>query len=447
MDKRALPPGPRIPLLQTYLYLRDPYTYLAQTRDKYGDPFTADVVNGTVVIVGSPQGAQQVFSADPDTYLPFGTDAVRPLIGENSLLLLSGARHKRERRLLMPAFHGDRMRAYGETIRDVALAAAARWPQGETFVFQETSQWISLEVIIRAVFGVVDPARVDAFRAAILEFVASAAPSLLFFPFLQRSFFGRGPWVRLQKAKQRGHFLLAAELAARRSRPEETGEDILSLLVRARHEDGSGMTDPEIHDELITLLFAGHETTGIALAWAIYWLLRERTSLERLLAELDAAGERPEPEAIARLPYLDAVVHETLRLYPIAPDAPRLLARPLEVGGYTLPAGACVAVASALLHIRPDLYPDPHRFRPERFLERKFSPFEYTPFGGGHRRCLGAAFATYEMKLVLATLLRNFRLELAEPGEVKPGRRNVVLGPATGVRVKLAGPRKAGDSA
>mgnify|MGYP000849610670 CR=1 FL=1 len=447
MDKRTLPPGPPIKLLQTYLYLRDPYAYLRNTRDKYGDPFTADVVNGTVVLTGTPAGAQQIYGADPDTYLPFGADAMRPLIGDNSILMLSGPRHRRERKLLMPSFHGDRMRAYGETIRRSALAAAERWPKGQVFPFQESSQWISLDVIIRAVFGVDDDARVETYRAAILEFVAAAVPSILFFPFLQRPFLGRGPWVRLQKARQHGDFLISAELAARRSRPEEAGEDILSLMMRARHEDGTAMTDAEIRDELVTLLFAGHETTGIALAWAMYWILRDRQVLGRLLAELDAAGERPEPEAIARLPYLDAVVLETLRLYPIAPDGPRTLARPLELCGYTLPPGTCVAVAHALLHSDPAIYPEPERFKPERFLERKYGPFEFTPFGGGHRRCLGAAFATYEAKLVLATLLRNFRLELAEPGEVKPGRRNVVLGPATGTRVRFVGPRKAGDPA
>lgn len=442
----ALPPGSKLSLLQTYRYARDPYDYLARMLERHGDPFTAHVVNGDVVITGDPATVQQIFTADPDTFVPFGAQATRPLLGDSSLLLMAGERHKRERKLLMPAFHGERMRAYGEIVREAAHAAAAKWPKGQPFVFQESSQWVSLEVIIRAVFGVADPNRVEDVRRAILEFVDATVPSVLFFPFLQRSFFGLGPWARLQRARQRIGFLIAAELAARRSRPEEAGEDILSRMLAARHDDDTAMTDDEIHDELLTLLFAGHETTGIALAWAIYWLHRNPECLHRLLAELDAAGERPEPEVIAHLPYLEAVVHETLRLHPIAPDVPRLLARPLELAGYHLPRGVAVAVATALLHIRPDLYPDPDTFRPERFLERKFGPFEYTPFGGGARRCLGAAFATYEMKIVLATLLRNYRLALAEPGEVRPGRRNVVLGPATGVRVTLLGPRNAGDS-
>lgn len=441
----ALPPGSKLSLLQTYRYTRNAYEYLAGERAKHGDPFTVYAVNGAVVLTGDPAKVQQIYSADPDTFSPFGPEVARPMFGDNSMLLLSGERHRKERRLLMPAFHGERMRAYGETIRDAAHAAAAAWPKGQPFIFQDSSQWISLEVIIRAVFGVVEPARVEAVRAAILELVAATVPSLLFFPFLQRELFGRGPWARFQRARRRLDLLIATELAARRSRPEEDRPDILARMLAARHDDGAGMSDAEIHDELLTLLFASHETTGIALAWAIYWLHRHPETLEKLLAELDAAGERPEPEVLARLPYLDAVVHEALRLYPIVPDSPRLLARPFELAGYTLPAGVGVGVATALLHTRPDLYPEPSRFRPERFEQRRFSPFEYTPFGGGHRRCLGAAFATYEMKIVLATLLRSYRLTLSEPRDVKPGRRNVVLGPATGVRVTFLGPRRAGD--
>ncbi len=437
----ALPPGPKNVLLQTYLYTRDPYGYLARMRDAYGDVYTVSVVNGTVVMAGSPATVAQIFTADPEIFVPFGAEAMLPLVGNHSLFALTGARHRRERKLLMPAFHGDRMRAHGETIRAAALAAAARWTVGEPFTFQDTSQAISLEVIIRVVFGVTEPAQVEAIRQAITGLVDATVPSLLFFPFLQRSLFGMGPWARFQRAKSALSGLLRAEIRERQRRPEQTGDDILSSMLAARHEDGSAMSEDELHDEMLTLLFAGHETTGIALAWAIYWILRNPSCLTRLLAEIDAAGEHPEPEVLARLPYLEAVVQETLRLYPIAPDVPRKLARPLVLGDYTVPAGIGVDVGIALLHTRPDLYPEPDRFNPQRFLDRKFSPFEYMPFGGGARRCLGAAFATYEMKIVLATLLGQYRLELREAGEVRPGRRSVVLGPATGVRVECIGRR------
>ena len=432
-----LPPGPRISVLQTALYARDPYGYLIAARRKYGDPFTIPAINGTLVMTGDPALVQQIFSADPDTFLPFGADAIEPIVGPNSMLLLHGARHKRERKLLTPPLHGARMRAYAETIRGAAQAAMATWRVDQPFVMQTSTQWISLEVIVRAVFGVQGDARIEAFRAAIIEVVAAAVPSLLFFSWLRRPWGGLSPYVRYAKAMQAIDALIHGEIAARRARPDEPREDILSLMLAARDEAGEGMRDQELRDELMTLLFAGHETTGIALAWACYWLHRHPAALERLRAEVDALGDEPEPEPIAKLPFLDAVCNETLRLHPIVPDVPRLLARPFELGGYHLAPPHGVDVVTTLLHRREDLYPEPEKFRPERFLERRFSPFEFTPFGGGHRRCIGAAFATYELKIVLATFLRHAHLELAEPGEVRSARRNVVLGPDTGVRMVL----------
>lgn len=440
LNRDNLPPGPRNALLQTYRYTRDPYGWLTRNQQIYGDIFTARVVNGTIVVIGNPAGAQAIFGADPDTFVPFATEAVKPIVGGNSMLFLSGTRHRRERKLLMPPFHGERMRAYGEIIRDAALATAERWVPGQPMAFQDSSQAISLEVIIRAVFGISDRAIVDSVREKIARFVDELNPALFFFPFLQRPFGGIGPWARFMKLKAEVSALLNGEVEARRN-AKNPGADILSLMLAARHEDGSAMSSEELHDELLTLVFAGHETTGIALAWSIYWLLRNPDCMNRLLAEIDSLGPNPDPEALARLPYLDGVVHETLRLHPIVPDIPRQLTRPFELEGYQLPKGIGVAVATTLLHARPDIYPEPHRFKPERFLERKFSPFEYTPFGGGARRCLGAAFATYEMKIVLGTILAHYRLVLTEPGEIHPIRRNLVIGPAAGVRVTFIGPR------
>lgn len=436
-----LPPGPSNRLWETLGYTRDPYDWLRRHHEKYGDIYTAEVTNGTIVVANTPAGAQAIFSADPDTFVPFASEALQPVIGSNSILFLSGNRHRRERKLLMPPFHGERMRAYGEIIRDTTLSAASQWVPGQAMSFQDTSQSISLEVIIRAVFGIQDRARVVEAKNGVIQFVEGASPALFFFPFLHRSFGGHGPWARFLKLKQAAHKLLDSQIDARQGATEQ-GKDILSLMMGARHEDGSGMTRDELRDELITLVFAGHETTGIALAWAMYWLLTNPDSMRRLLAEIDALGANPDPESLSRLPYLDAVVHETLRLHPIVPDIPRQTTRPFELLGYRIPAGIGIAVATSRIHVNPVLYPEPEKFRPERFLERKFSPFEFTPFGGGARRCLGAAFATYEMKIVLGTLLAHYRLVLAENKPVKPGRRNIVMGPATGVRVKYIGPRK-----
>ena len=432
-----LPPGPRFSLIQTALYARDPYRYLIENQRKYGDPFTIPAINGTLIITGTPAYVQQIFSADPDTYLPFGANAIEPVVGPNSVFLVSGARHRRERKLLTPPLHGARMRAYGETIRQATRTAMATWREGQPFVMQTTTQWISLEVILRAVFGVQGDERIAAFRAAIIELVAAAVPSLLFFTWLRRPWGGLGPYNRYVKAHDAIEALIRGEITARRALVEEPREDILSLLLSARDEAGEGMKDVELRDELMGLLFAGHETTGVALAWACYWLHRHPAALDRLRAEVDALGDDPEPDTIAKLPYLDAVCDETLRLHPIVPDVPRMLARPLELAGYTLGPPYGVDAATTLVHRREELYPEPDLFRPERFLERRFGPFEFIPFGGGHRRCIGAAFATYELKIVLATFLRHAHLELAEPGEVQPARRNVVLGPATGVRMRL----------
>ncbi len=435
--QRRLPPGPRFAPLQTFKYVRDAHGYLIEVHRKYGDTLLLPALNGTLVMVSAPSEIQQVFSADPDTFVPFGLDSFVPLLGERSLLALSGARHRRERKLLTPPFHGARMRAYGRMIQRAALAAMEKWRPGQVFTMQTSTQWISLEVILRAVFGVQDDRRVEEFRTAILDMVAASSPSLMFFKFLRRPWGGLSPYNRFVAVIQRMEALIYGEIAARRGRPEAIGEDILSMMLAARAEDGSGMSDVELRDELMTLLFAGHETTGVALAWACYWLQRNPAALDRLRADVDALGGDPDPEALAKLPYLEAVCSETLRLHPIAPDVPRSLAKPLEVGGYLLEPPLSVDVSTTVLHRREELYPEPDKFRPERFLERRFSAFEYTPFGGGHRRCIGAAFATYEMKLVLATFVRHAHLELAEPGEVKATRRNLVLGPETGVRMVL----------
>ena len=436
-SQRRLPPGPKVALVQTFKYTRDAHGYLIAVHRKYGDTVLVPTLNGPIVMVAAPTEIQQVFSADPDTFVPWGTDSYTPLLGERSLLALSGARHRRERKLLTPPFHGARMRAYGATIRTAARAAMAMWRPGEEFVMQRSTQWISLEVILRAVFGVQEDGRVEEFRRAILDMVEAAVPSLMFFKFMRRPWGGLSPYNRFVQVMARMEALIYGEIAARRGRPEALGEDILSMMLAARHEDGTGMSDLELRDELLTLLFAGHETTGIALAWACYWLHRDPAALERLRAEVDSLGPEPDPEALAKLPYLDAVCSETLRLHPIAPDVPRGLARSLAVGGYSVEPPLSLDVSTTVLHRREELYPEPDRFRPERFLERRFSAFEYTPFGGGSRRCIGAAFATYELKIVLATILAGAHLELAEPGEVRPARRNLVIGPGSGVRMVL----------
>ena len=307
------------------------------------------------------------------------------------------------------------------------------------FSMQEAGSAISIDVILRAVFGVDEAAGLDDLRAALLGALASMSPLLMLFPALRRRFGGIGPYARMLAVRDRPRRPLTYSAIARRRAGVGGGggDDILGLHAeRASYEDGTAMSDHEIRDQLLTLVFAGHETSGIALAWALNWLERTPPVRHRLLAELSALGNDPSPAALAAAPYLEAVCHETLRLYPVVGEVVRLLRAPMTLGAWTIPAGVPVSAGIALIHARADLYPEPTSFRPERFLERpKLAPHEYLPFGGGARRCIGAAFALYEMKVVLGTLLARYRFTLAGSEPERPVMRNLAMGPKGRVRL------------
>lgn len=442
-DDARLPPGAKDPALWVTLqYMRDPYRFYRTQYQKYRSPFTLNTMRGKLVVVCEPEHARQVFTGNPDDYDVWGADALDFLVGPASLLLVAGARHKRDRKLLTPPFHGARMKAYGAVMREAAQREAARWRPGEPLGFLQSAQRISLEVILRAVFGVQSSSAVATWSAAITELMESGHPAGVFFQFTRVAPFGLGPWGRFLRARAAVDKMIYEEVHERR-RLARYGDDILSLMMQARYEDGAAMTDADLRDELMTLLLAGHETTAISISWALYWLHTHRAELVALRRELDAldAAGRWEPEHIAALPRLEAVCNETLRLHPIVVDVVRSLKSPLEVGGYTLPAGTAVSVAISLIHELPELYERPTEFVPDRFVQRKYSPFEHLPFGGGHRRCLGAAFAMYEMKLVLAELLRAHRFALL--AAERPARRGITLGPERGVQLRYLGPRVA----
>lgn len=436
------PPGPKyfnpVTLVRS---LPDPTDLMFRTRDKYGDTYRLPSLFGPVIVTGDPEGVRAIFTADADTFVPFQPQISSPMLSEASLALVSGARHRRDRKLLTPPFHGARMRAYGARMAESARRAAAAWKVGVPFEMLDATQDISLDVILQAVFGLQHGSpEGQAVREAVIRFVGSVRPQFIFVPWLRRDFFGLSSWARFKKARDHLDSLLFATMAERRARPAER-DDILSLMMSARYEDGGAMSDVELRDELLTLLFAGHEATAIALAWAFYWLHRDPDELARVLAEIDALGPSPDPEAIAALPYLDAVCQETLRIHPVTPEILRILVKPLQLLDWTLPAGTAVMASAILLHNREDLYPEPTRFRPSRFLDRKFAPFEHIPFGGGARRCIGAAFALFEMKIVLATILRSHRLRPESPAPVKAVRRNLTMGPKGGVPMICEGPR------
>ncbi|MBB4660848.1 cytochrome P450 [Conexibacter arvalis] len=416
--------------------------FLEECRDRYGSIFTLEISQGrTVVLSSDPTVAREVLTGDPDLlYAGQGNVVLRPLLGERSVLLLDGPEHLRQRRLLLPPFHGERMRAYGERIDAIAAEHVARWPVGRPFPVRDSMQAITLEVILRVVFGVEEPARVAQLSAPLRRLLdAAVSPAQMLLLQLTRSegTRPRAPWGRIRRMMAPVDAMIHEEIGARRAELAAGGsgrDDILSLLLEARDEAGAPMTDAELRDELMTLLVAGHETTATALSWTLERVTREPEVLARL--EREAAGGWADGTA-----YLDAVITETLRLRPVVPAVVRKLQAPMTFGGWQLPAGVNIAPSIWLIHHDPGLYPDPHSFRPERFLGRRPGTYEWIPFGGGIRRCLGAAFALHEMRVVLQAILAAARLEPTAAAPERIVRRFVTFTPAAGGRLTVAAKR------
>jgi cytochrome P450 len=444
----TLPPGPRSRLLTTLGFLRRPYDSIVELRARYGDLFTVQTYQGPLVVTATPDGAREIFGADPDGFRSTASEAFGDLFGGPSIFTQEGDAHRASRRLLMPPFHGDRMRAYGRIIAGLTRERARAFRIGETFSVQAAAREISLDVILRAVFGVEEPA--SRARELMLGLMNAVSPTLMVFRSLERVLRGVGPFARFARLREELRAIVAAE-AERRRATGRYGEDVLSMLLQARHEDGRALDDDELFGHLFTLLVAGHETSAVALAWAMYFVLRDPSIYERLLAELRAlpSGEEgPTPEAIIGCRYLDVLVQESQRMRPLVPLVSRVLARPMTLQGTALEPGVAVGACASLIHHDPALYPEPERFRPERFLQRSYNAFQYFPYGGGARRCIGAAFAHYEMRIALAHLVLSRRYVLRDP-EVRARLQLGVVGPGSGVRVAAAtgsGPQPAGAS-
>jgi cytochrome P450 len=445
----SLPPGPSSSaLIQTYRYARRPLELLDECAAQFGDIFTLQLVGSRPwVMLWSPALVKAMFTAPPDAmhageanFSVFG-----PVTGPASVLTLDETPHRERRQLMLPQFHGDRMRVYFDQIRQITSEAVDRWKPGVELAMHRVTQSITLQVIIRAVFGITPDQR-DEHDQALVQALTDLAnkavgSSLLLAPPLQRDFGPWSPWGRVVRIIRRADEAIFAAIRRRRAAPDAAErQDILSLLLQVTGGDGSRLTDREVRDELVVMLMAGHETTGTALAWAFERLLSLPEVEERLCAELAfMAGRRPiEAAHLSHLEYLDAFVKETLRIRPIMPAAgARVVKRPFEVGGYVIPAGAILANAMYLLHRRADLYPDPTAFKPERFLgKRVIDPYEWTPFGGGIRRCLGMPFALFEMKTVITTVLSRARLR-SRTRHARAVPRGFFLVPERGLRVTL----------
>ncbi len=423
----ALPPGPSAPaLVQAMRWMRSPVKLMEDSRERFGETFTLRMARvGTLVFISDPQSIKRLFAQDRDNRLPEGrTVLLEPVLGRRSLLLLEGDDHLRSRRLMLPPFHGERMRAYEAVMAEIADRELDSWPLGERFALHPRMQAITLEVILRAVFGIDDPARRERLSELLVRILnVTSSPRAQVIGLAARRFGRVGPDRRLQTVLDEADGALFEQIAERRAAPDVAERnDILSMLVAARFEDGEPMSDVEVRDQLMTLLLAGHETTATALAWAFDLLFRTPDAMARLRAELAEGHDS----------YLDAVATETLRVRPVVPSVGRLLTSNAELGGFEVPSGTAVMPSIYLVHTRADLYPEPYEFRPERFLEGAPDTFGWIPFGGGTRRCLGAAFASFEMKVVLRTLLRRAELRPATDRPEPYGHRNVTLSPRNG---------------
>ena len=432
VKRNGLPAGPRMPrAVQTIGWMSRPLQFIERARAKYGDVFTMHIGRDTFVVLSDPADVKTVFTGDPSIYHAGEANIILlPFLGHKSVLLLDDAKHLSQRRLLLPPFHGEKMRKHVGLMCEIAEREVATWPVGVPFKVHDRMQALTLEVIMRIVFGVDegDP-RLATLRERLRHFLeATATPREMF------KLMVYGP----QRADRRRIYSavidpvdeVIAQVIADHRRRDDLAErdDVLSMLLLARHEDGTPMDDAELRDELVTLLVAGHETTATALAWAIERLVRHPAALDRLTEEVRAGEEE----------YVDAVIRETLRLRPVLPFVGRRLTQPQTIAGYDLPAGARVAPSIHLVHRREDLYPEPAAFRPERWLGVRPNPYTYLPFGGGVRRCLGASFAETEMRAVLGAVVANVRLAPVRPEAEKVGRRVITLVPASGGEVKIA---------
>ena len=431
MARGALPPGPSAPtVVQTLGWWARTIPFLEGARGRYGKTFTIRLLGQEpFVMVSDPADIKAVFTAAADVLHPGeGTQILEPVVGPNSILLLDEARHLAQRKLVLPAFHGDRMAALTDVIAEVTEAEIETWPRDRAMPMHPHVQALTLEVILRAVFGLERGAQLDALRESLTEMLAFGTNPLSLLPPLQKLSQNHGPVARFLRVRERADEQIYSLIAERRAAGEE-GDDVLSVFLGATHEDGSPMSDEEIRDELMTLLVAGHETTATELAWCFERLVRNPEVLSTLVAEIDAGRDE----------YVTATIRETLRRRPVLVNAaPRKVMAPIAVGDRTYEPGCYLVPNAYLVQHDREIYPEPYAFRPERFLDADPGTYTWIPFGGGRRRCVGASFAMLEMEIVLKSLLARVELRSAGDAVEFNQRRMITVSPSGGGRALLA---------
>jgi len=436
LDRAALPDGPG--LIATFGFVRNAYRFMDECASRYGDWFTVRVPGVSPFVFTSEPGAiREVFLGDAN--ILHAGKANRPLgafMGERSVLFLDGEAHMHDRRIVLPAFNGDRMRAYGPIMRESARAAIAEWPTGQRFAVYPSMRSITFNVIMRAAFGLDDSGKSARLRDLITRLFAIYSGrfgSLFQLPPARIDLGPWSPWGRIVRLNREMESELFAEFARRRA-SNTARQDILSMLLLAHDETGQPLSERVLRDEVMTLLLAGYETTAASLAWAMHQLATHPEAARTAREELAHLPEDAEP---ASMHYLDAIVNETMRLCPVVPNIGRELQAPMKIGNRELPKGVVLAPCIYLIHRRAELWPNPERFDPARFIDARPNPYAFIPFGGGPRRCLGAAFATYQMKIVLSEVLRRFEIAPASGYVARPTRVAIAIGPAEGMPVVL----------
>jgi cytochrome P450 len=443
---QMLPQPKGISIIQVLNWIFRPMPYMVECAKNYGDVFALKLQGNLppMLFVHSPEAMQQVLSNDQkELEAPGDLNSIfQYLLGKNSVISLSGKAHQRQRQLIMPPFHGERMRTYAELIENTTTKVFNQQPKNQSFNIRNITQDITLQVMMEAVFGIYEGERAEKLKhllCAILE--QGSTPwrvIFLYFPKLKETFGISEIWKRQMKKQQQADQLIYQEIQERRENFDPDRTDILNLLMSAQDENGQPMNDGELRDELMTLLVAGHETTATAISWAFYWIHKLPEVKEKLLAELDSLGENYDSNTVFKLPYLTAVCNETLRICPVGMlTFPRRVKTPISLCGYQLEPGTIVMGSIYLAHHREDTYPEHEKFQPERFLQRQFSPYEFLPFGGGARRCIGSAFAQMEMKLILAKVLKTWSMKLVDTHEIKPQRRGLVTGPSSPINLEI----------
>jgi cytochrome P450 len=432
VDMKQLPPGPPdLPLLQMVATWTRPTASLQRARQKYGKRFSVRLpFQPPFVILSDPADIKELLTAPPDVIHPGeGARILEPVVGRKSVILLDEDEHLEQRKLLLPAFHGERMQRLVGLMSELTERELDGWPTGQSLRLHPRLQRLTLEIILRAVFGLDEGTELDELRDALNGVLAFAENPLSVLPSLREKLSWWGPVREFDRIAKRTDELMYALIDERRAAGDTGREDILATLLTARHEDGSEMTPQELRDELMTALVAGHETTASELAWAFERLAREPRIAEKLRAEFEA-GETDE--------YLTATVQEVLRLRPVVPNAePRLTKQPVTIGGYDYPAGVSLLASAWLVHHDPEIYPDPFAFKPERFVGVSPGTYTWLPFGGGRRRCLGASFAIQEMKIVLRAVVERFDITAPSPAPEHTGRRSITFSPKGGATVVL----------